>query len=118
MQQVFFVFIGGGLGAITRYGLNLAFVPLYGQWTTFAINIVGSFLIGITLGTISHISIKAFFITGVLGGFTTFSTFQLELLILLQQKQYLQALCYGISSLIVGLIAVVLGVFVVKYLYK
>ncbi len=118
MKQALFVFMGGGLGAIARYGLNLAFVPLYGQWTTFAINIIGSFLIGTTLGTISHISLKAFFVTGILGGFTTFSTFQLELLLLIQQRQYTQAFCYGVCSLITGLVAVGLGFFVVKYFYK
>ncbi|GAB2815093.1 fluoride efflux transporter FluC [Lentzea nigeriaca] len=66
------VSLGGGLGGIARYGLSL-FVP--GPWGLFVINVLGSFLIGVLMGLVPRPLVRAFFGVGLLGGFTTFSSY-------------------------------------------
>lgn len=118
------VFLGGGLGALARHLTNLLLLDYISYWATFVINILGSFLIG-CLGAmlyhkLSFISptTKLFLITGFLGGFTTFSSFQLELLLLVQDGQYLQGFIYSILSIILGFLAVSLGFYLVLNIIK
>ncbi|MEV6241299.1 CrcB family protein [Lentzea sp. NPDC051838] len=66
------VSLGGGLGGVARYGLSLA-VP--GAWGLFVINVLGSFLIGVLMGLVPRPLVRAFFGVGILGGFTTFSSY-------------------------------------------
>ncbi|MET8762251.1 CrcB family protein [Lentzea sp. NPDC004782] len=66
------VSLGGGLGGVARYGLSLA-VP--GAWGLFFINVLGSFLIGMLMGIVPRPLVRAFFGVGLLGGFTTFSSY-------------------------------------------
>jgi CrcB protein len=66
------VSLGGGLGGVARYGLS-SFVP--GAWGLFVINVLGSFLIGLLMGLVPKPLVRAFFGVGVLGGFTTFSSY-------------------------------------------
>ncbi|MEU3647097.1 CrcB family protein [Lentzea sp. NPDC034063] len=66
------VSLGGGLGGVARYGLSLL-VP--GAWGLFIINVLGSFLIGLLMGLVPRPLVRAFFGVGVLGGFTTFSSY-------------------------------------------
>ncbi len=69
---VVLVSLGGGLGGVARYGLSV-FVP--GPWGLFAINVLGSFLIGVLMGLVPRPLVRAFFGVGLLGGFTTFSSY-------------------------------------------
>ncbi|WP_314943277.1 fluoride efflux transporter CrcB [Abiotrophia defectiva] len=110
--------VGGALGAILRYLLGL--LPYQGSFPfkTWAINLVGSFLIGWLSARLGR---QAWFpgdqlllITGLCGGFTTFSTFSLENLELLQAGHYSQALLYMASSLVLGLACVALGYYLGK----
>jgi len=86
LSNVLLVLIGGGLGAACRYGVSLAAARLYGDsfpWGTLAVNLVGCFLIGLafSLGTEAGMltpALRLFFVTGFLGGLTTFSTYSLE----------------------------------------
>ena len=112
-MEFLLVGVGGALGAILRYLLGL--LPYQGSFPlkTWAINLVGSFLIG---WLSAHLGRQAWFqgnqlllITGLCGGFTTFSTFSLENLKLLQAGHYSQALLYMASSLVLGLASVALG---------
>ncbi|WP_434448646.1 fluoride efflux transporter FluC [Lentzea sp. E54] len=66
------VSLGGGLGGVARYGLSV-FVP--GAWGLFVINVLGSFLIGVLMGLVPRPLVRAFFGVGLLGGFTTFSSY-------------------------------------------
>lgn len=66
------VSLGGGLGGVARYGLSLV-VP--GALGLFVINVLGSFLIGVLMGLVPKPLVRAFFGVGVLGGFTTFSSY-------------------------------------------
>ena len=87
MSTIFPILLGGGLGALSRYGISLLAVRLFGTrfpWGTLAVNLIGCFLIGIAFSLAdrgSHLmspTIRLFFITGFLGALTTFSTFGLE----------------------------------------
>lgn len=104
----FLVGLGGGLGAVLRASVsNLikrvwkADFPL----ATFLINVVGSFLLGLLLQYQSDHHIRLLIGTGILGGFTTFSTFHYETINLLLGKKKLIAVLYGLLSLTFGLLA-------------
>ncbi len=102
--------IGGGLGALARYGLSglvqghRAGFP----WGTFAVNAVGCFLIGALFERLSA-DARAFVVVGVLGGFTTFSAFGHETVELLRGGQLNLALANVAMNVAVGIGAVVLG---------
>ena len=121
MKQVLFVFIGGGAGSIARFlvgkWLN---TPTSGiPWGTFTANVLGSLLIGLILGW----SLKSnqlsetttlLLATGFCGGFTTFSTFAYENQALLRSGELFALGLYTISSIVVGLLAVFLGLWLIK----
>ncbi|MFC3115176.1 fluoride efflux transporter CrcB [Cellvibrio fontiphilus] len=104
--------LGGALGSLLRFAAVGYLTPLLGirfPLGTFIVNIVGSFLIGVAYvllveKTTLSAEWRLFFITGVLGGFTTFSAFSLEILQLWQTGYVLNALIYASSSVIVGLL--------------
>lgn len=110
------VFIGGGLGAIARHAINRAGLALLGPgfpWWTLAVNVAGSFAIGLLAGLFGawetgH-NLRLFLITGVLGGFTTFSAFSLDALTLWERGAGLQAGLYVLGSVIASLIAAFAG---------
>jgi CrcB protein len=115
MKDVFCVGLGGCLGAIGRYKLANLLLPYASSWrfpvATFAINVLGCFLIGVCAaliekhGTFSQ-EIRHFLITGILGGFTTFSAFGLEGVTLLRHGDPGMAFTYASSSIICGMLAV------------
>ena len=108
------VFVGGGLGSVLRW--------LVGKWTlawfgygfpvgTLAVNIAGSLAIGIAIGALEGVGqpAKLFFVTGLLGGFTTFSAFSLDALTLWQRGEALTAALYVIATVVLSLGAAALG---------
>jgi fluoride exporter len=112
------VFLGGGLGALARWGLGLAVARtgLAGSpWpvATLCANLLGGLLIGmLTAMLVRHGAddpVRLFAITGVLGGFTTFSAFSLEVWRLLEAGNWPVALAYGLVSVLVAVAAVGLG---------
>src|SRR5882672_6504867 len=112
------LFAGGGAGSMARYAVGLWIEARVGPgfpWGTFAVNTSGCFLIGV-LATLAdeHAWItptaRLALVTGVLGGFTTFSTFGLETWELVEDGHAWLALANGAASLAVGLAAVVAGV--------
>jgi CrcB protein len=109
--------IGGALGSMLRYAITILSVERIGPgfpWHTAAINILGSFLIGI-VATYSQSSIglspyvSAFAMVGVLGGFTTFSTFSYDTVTLLSDGVPTIALAYACGSVIVGVLGAMAG---------
>jgi len=115
------VFIGGGLGAVARHGVNRAGLAMLGPgfpWWTFAVNVAGCFLIGLLAGSFGSLetghNARLFLITGFLGGFTTFSAFSLDALTLWERGEPLQAGLYILGSVILSLIAAAGGLLVAR----
>ena len=117
MLNILLIFIGGGIGAVLRFLLTLQAIkhfssPHYG---TLIINIVGSLFLGYVLAlTLSKPEIvtpnvKMFLAVGIAGGFTTFSTFSFEVLMLFKQGQFIQAMLYVLLSPLLALIATYWG---------
>lgn len=104
--------IGGGLGAATRYGVVLWMEhkeqPYY--VATFIVNSVGSLLMGVALHiTVDQQLSTAFFSTGFLGAFTTFSTFAFDTVKLIREKDFRGVFLYPVLTLFAGIILVTLG---------
>ena len=107
---------GGSLGTLARAALGVAFPTRSGfPWTTFTINAVGSFLLGVAVVLLvdrfrTPRNLRPFIATGFLGGFTTFSTFMVESDQLGQHDHVLLAATYLVSSIVVGVVAAWLGI--------
>lgn len=107
--------LGGALGSVARYGVGLAvrgWAPGW-PWGTLAVNLLGSFLIGALVAAfearpVSDV-IRLGLVTGVLGGFTTFSAFSLETLQMWRAGETVPALLYAGGSVVLGLAACAAG---------
>ncbi len=124
MKIILLIGAGGFIGSVSRYlvtrwiqtGLQV-FFPL----GTLAVNVVGSFLIGLVFGlsvggTLVPPEWRLFLTVGILGGFTTFSTFSYDSLMLLRDGQFATFLLYVFLSVLLALVAVYLGYVVTKLL--
>lgn len=115
---------GGALGAVSRFCLGNLISRIIGSalpYGTFVINIVGCFFMGLIMTMIIERGMLAtawrlFLCVGFLGGFTTFSSFGYETLMLLQEEKIVAALAYVGGSIILGLMSAALGVAVGKLL--
>lgn len=122
MKGLVMVFLGGGLGSVLRYLISISLnrtsysIP----WGTFTVNIVGSLILGLILG----VSFKSgylnnnyvlFLASGFCGGFTTFSTFAYENQSLLRSGDLLNFSIYTFGSVILGILAIILGVFLSRF---
>jgi len=122
LTKILVVGIGGALGAIARYLINIS--PLANlfekfPFPTFFINITGSFLIGFLLILFTdkfaiNDNLRLAIIVGFLGAFTTFSTFELEIWELIKENQFPTAFLYLFLSVVVGLIGILSGVWLAK----
>ena len=118
MKTLLFVALGGAVGASCRYRVGV-FSTHFGNgqfpWGTFFFNVARSFALGVLAAVLTFSwspspEIRAFIVVGVLGGFTTFSTFSLDALLLFQQGHYNTALLYIGASVILCLIAAFVGI--------
>jgi CrcB protein len=119
MTRLLMVCLGGFVGTGARFGLNGWVAHRFGEtfpWGTFTVNVVGSFLAGIVLFMTSSDSPIVFSATtrqvvlaGLLGGFTTFSSFSVQTLNLVKDGEILAALANAAGSVVAGLIAVWAG---------
>ena len=107
---------GGAIGATLRYGLGLYFYQPQQifPWTTWCINILGCFCAGIFFALsqkypVLQQEMRLFLMVGILGGFTTFSSFGLESFQLLKQHYFATALIYMFSSVVLGMLFLTLG---------
>ena len=86
LTKIVLVMMGGGLGSLSRYGITLLSVKLFGfrfPWGTLIVNLTGCFLIGLSFAlaersSLMNPTVRLFFVTGYLGGLTTFSTYGYE----------------------------------------
>lgn len=114
VKNFLLVGLGGGVGSMIRFGMYILFKNQPLPYTTLLINVCGSLLIGILMGfglrdTNFEYNWKLFLATGVCGGFTTFSAFSIENVMLLQQGKYVFSAVYIIASLMAGVISAWLG---------
>lgn len=109
------VALGGALGASARYLFGTASLRLFGvafPWGTLIVNVAGSFLMGVVVVVLAHTGNRfaPFIMTGVLGGFTTFSAFSLDALTLYERGQVGVALAYVLASVVLSLLGIGAGV--------
>jgi CrcB protein len=124
MGTLFAVGMGGGLGALARYYFAGWVQPAGGTfpWGIFAVNISGGLLMGMIVEASAlklNLSpeLRAFLTVGILGGYTTFSTFSLDSALLLQRGEYLQAAGYVIGSVVLSILALFAGLWIVRAIY-
>lgn len=107
--------LGGAIGAVARYLTGLAVLRLVGAgfpWGTLAINVIGSFLMGVLVVVLAErdaMRLAPFLMMGILGGFTTFSTFSLDTIGLIDRGEVGMAAGYVLASVVLTLGAIVLG---------
>ena len=116
LKDLLLVGLGSGLGGMCRYLVSQLLVTTQNgfPWGTFTVNIVGSLLIGLLWGLSSRFPslspvLTLLFMVGFCGGFTTFSTFSREGLSLLQTQNYTLFLLYTLGSVVLGILAVMVG---------
>lgn len=119
---------GGILGALSRHGVDVLFMPVHGlhpgfPWTTFGINVVGSALLGFITAwgeesTTAPRWLRPFGGIGFCGAFTTFSTASVEILLLARDGQATLALGYIAASLVCGILAVTLATALAVRMFK
>jgi CrcB protein len=125
MGVVIAVGVGGGLGALLRYFLAGALQPPWWPgfpFGIFIVNITG----GLAMGVITELAalklqmtpeMRAFLTTGVLGGYTTFSTFSLDSALLMERGAYVQALTYIVGSVVLSILALFAGLWIIRAIY-
>jgi CrcB protein len=116
------VFIGAGIGGALRHGVNVGAARLFGfgfPFGTFIVNVAGSFAMGLLAGFFAYRAgvpqhVRLFLTTGILGGFTTFSTFSLDAALLIERHSLGLAAGYVIGSVAAGLAALFFGLAVFR----
>jgi CrcB protein len=118
MKHMLWVAIGGGIGAMARYALGGIVLQHTGDWrfpfATFVVNVAGCLVAGLLAGLewkygFFNPAVRVFLFTGLLGGFTTFSAFGVETMLLVQRQELLWAGAYVGASVALGLGALWLG---------
>ncbi len=122
MQALLLAGLGGALGSMGRYlchRLLMQWLPMAFPWGTFAVNIIGCFLIGLFAswygrGIIQSESLRIFLMVGICGGFTTFSAFTLEGIGLLKEQRFGLFFSYITASVVLGLLATYAGMKLIR----
>ena len=126
LHKIFWVGVGGFLGANARYWIGGWIQERWGSafpWSTFVINITGSFVLGLFVTLVSErfalrhaLALRLLIAIGFVGAYTTFSTFELETLTLVETATWLRAFGNAFGSLFAGFVAVWLGVMLARLL--
>jgi CrcB protein len=121
--ETILVFFGGGIGSLMRYGLGIFLNKETIPYGTLTANVLGSLFIGLLFGLhfkhAQHFFTQnqiAFFAVGILGGFTTFSSFMYENLQFLYNEQYYRFVGYSFLSILLGFLMVAIGYYFGKLL--
>jgi CrcB protein len=122
MRGYLLVFVGGGMGAALRHGINVAFARWFGigfPFHTLFENVSGSIAMGLLASYFvvmagSSQSLRLFLTTGILGGYTTFSAFSLDTVLLVERDQYGLAALYVVASVLASVVGLALGVGLVR----
>ena len=122
MKLILIVATGSGIGGALRYGMQTLaarLYPIHFPVGTFSVNLIGCFLIGIFVGLVERGNIlteetRLFLITGICGGFTTFSSFSFDNIALLRTGEWFSFLLYLIGSVALGILATWLGILLIR----
>jgi CrcB protein len=124
MTSTLLVFLGAGIGGVLRHGVNVVspkWVGMSFPYGTMAINIIGSGLMGLVAGWFAlkggegtAQGLRLFLATGILGGFTTFSAFSLDAVLLWERGEAVLAAAYIFGSVAVSLVALVGGLAIIR----
>lgn len=122
MKGLLFVALGGAIGSLARYGTYVASVRLWGPaipWGTLIVNVAGCLLMGLIAGTADarlalHPDLRLFLMTGILGGFTTFSAFALDFARLLEAQGTIAAAAYVAGSVGLSVGGALLGLLLAR----
>ncbi len=112
-SKVLLVFVGGGIGTVFRFLLNtLINVSSLPQFSTLFINVLGSFLFGIIYSIVAENNlVSIFLLTGILGGFTTYSQFTFDL-IQLNTQSHLSTVSYFFATVLLSIFGALIGVYI------
>lgn len=124
LRTLIAISVFGTLGCWARYGQTILMQNVYGREfpvAVLSINLMGSFLIGfLSIETMERLTmepaIRTGILTGLIGGYTTFSTFELETLLLVENGEALKAALYVLLSVILGFIGVFFGAYIARNL--
>ncbi|HWV83346.1 MAG TPA: CrcB family protein [Hyphomicrobiaceae bacterium] len=125
MRLLLLAAAGGALGAGVRHLVNVSVLALLGSgfpWATFMINIAGSLLMGVVVEALlpfsgtSVVAWRTFLATGILGGFTTFSAFSLDIWVLYERGEHLAVFLYVTLSVALAVAALILGMSFVRFI--
>ena len=122
MTTFLYAALGGAIGASLRYGVNLASMSMFGAafpWGTLFVNVAGSFIMGVLVALMADVwqvsqQMRVFLLTGILGGFTTFSAFSLDFATLYERKEFGLALAYAGGTVMLSLVAIFAGMWLAK----
>ena len=122
MKVLLAVAIGGAIGAIARFQLSQSFIKSFSGdfiYNILVANIVGCFLMGVCYEFMNlkmnvGAEWRAFFMVGVLGAFTTFSSFALDVFILVERGSYLNASMYILSSVVFSIVGLFVGIYIMR----
>jgi CrcB protein len=126
MRLLLLASLGGAIGAGARYLVNVAcaaWLSLDFPWPTFFVNVLGGFLMGVVVGGLvpaldDSPAWRVFLATGVLGGFTTFSAFSLEIYNLMDRQANGLALVYVLASVVLSVLALVAGLASARWSFR
>ena len=124
MRSYLLVFLGAGIGGALRHGVNVGCARMCGTafpWGTLTVNVVGSFIMGAIAGWLASKAgeawsqpLRLFLTTGILGGFTTFSAFSLDAVLIWERGQNGLAATYVAASVLLSIVGLVAGLGLVR----
>ena len=126
MNLVLFIAAGGAIGAVGRYAVMTAVSHLLGAgypYGTIMVNLIGSFVLGGLVESLKYFSVisnelQVFLIVGVLGSFTTFSTFSMDVVVLMQRNEMFAAGLYILGSIVVSIGGLFLAMILFRQLFQ
>ncbi|WP_397422488.1 fluoride efflux transporter CrcB [Phenylobacterium sp.] len=126
MNTLVLVAAGGAAGAVARYLIGLQTLRLFGAawpYGTLAVNVLGGFLMGALAGLLAirggpdQEKLRLLLSVGVLGGFTTFSAYSLEVVAMIERRAWLQAATYSLGSVVLSVAALFAGLWLIRRLF-